>query len=233
MRYVFCGFAAALALAACSPSVPDSAAGVPDTGRGVGFGNYADYQARREAALINNARPTTVPGPVDVQGAPLATDAETAARAVLDGDPAPVDGGTSVPQVVTNSVGISDENDFSAVSAQRDIQDDAALIAQNRAQYEVIAPTDLPTRPGTNQPNIVEFALRTTNPKGVALYSRSSFRAEARYQKACEAYTSGDLAQEDFLALGGPEKDRKGMDPDGDGFACSWDPAPFRAARNG
>ncbi len=241
MRYVFSGLAAALALAACSPSVPDSAAGIPNTGRGVGFGDYSEYQAQREAALSGGSRvPSTVPGPIDVQSSALGDESEAerqaAARAAaLNSGQAPVEASPSnaAPQVVTNSVGISDENDFSAVSAQRDIQDDAAMIAQNRAQYQVIAPTDLPTRPGTNRPNIVEYALRTTNPRGTALYDRSSFRADAKYQKACAGYTSADLAQEDFLALGGPEKDRKGMDPDGDGFACTWDPAPFRAARNG
>ena len=34
-----------------------------------------------------------------------------------------------------------------------------------------------------------------------------------------------------FLAAGGPERDRKGIDPDGDGFACGFNPAPFRAAK--
>ena len=37
-------------------------------------------------------------------------------------------------------------------------------------------------------------------------------------------------AQIDFLAKGGPERDRLGVDPDGDGYACAWNPAPFRAA---
>mgnify|MGYP000454045377 CR=1 FL=1 len=46
----------------------------------------------------------------------------------------------------------------------------------------------------------------------------------------CAKYASADLAQEDFLQRGGPERDRKGLDPDGDGYACNWDPTPFRAA---
>ena len=37
-------------------------------------------------------------------------------------------------------------------------------------------------------------------------------------------------AQQAFLEAGGPERDRKGLDPDGDGYACAWDPTPFRAA---
>jgi hypothetical protein len=32
------------------------------------------------------------------------------------------------------------------------------------------------------------------------------------------------------LANGGPERDKEGLDPDGDGFACGWDPRPFRSA---
>jgi hypothetical protein len=35
------------------------------------------------------------------------------------------------------------------------------------------------------------------------------------------------------LARGGPDKDPRGLDPDGDGFACGWDPAPFLLAEGG
>jgi hypothetical protein len=47
---------------------------------------------------------------------------------------------------------------------------------------------------------------------------------------SCAKYASSDQAQQDFLAKGGPDRDRMGVDPDGDGFACSWDPRPFRTA---
>ena len=33
-----------------------------------------------------------------------------------------------------------------------------------------------------------------------------------------------------FLEAGGPKRDRKALDPDGDGYACGWDPAPYRRA---
>lgn len=236
MRYVLLGVAA-LALAACQPAVPDSAAGVPDPGRGVGFGSYDDYAAARDARLEGRA---TISGPIDVQATALDTgfEADGTARAraaAANSGIQPLDAapGNPAPQVVTNAAGISSEQDFDAVSGQRDIQQDAALIAQNRAQYQVVTPTDLPTRPGTDRPNIVEYALRTTNAVGQPLYRRSTFRAETKFQRACAEYTSSDFAQEDFLASGGPERDRKGVDPDGDGFACNWDPAPFRAVRGG
>lgn len=234
MRLIFCA-AALLGLTACAPQVPNSAAGVPDTGRGVGFDDYDDYQARREAQLTGGT--TTVSGPQaapQVQATPL-DDTQARQQAVnANSGIAPVEASPSnpPPQVVENSAGISGENDFGAVSAQRDIASDAALIAQNRSQYEVIPPTDLPVRPGTNTPNVVEFALRTNNPVGTPLYKRGRV-SEARHARACAGFTSADLAQEAFLAEGGPERDRKGMDPDGDGFACTWNPAPFRAARGG
>ena len=42
-----------------------------------------------------------------------------------------------------------------------------------------------------------------------------------------------DLAQIEFLERGGPARDRLGLDPDGDGYACAWDPTPFRKASQG
>lgn len=231
MRYILCGVAL-VALAACEPSVPDSGAGVADRGQGVGFGNYNDYRAAREGQLAGTTGATTPIVAPNETGDNRDAIARQAAAALNSGE-APLDASPSnpAPSMVENSRGISGENDFNAVAEQRDIAADAAMIAQNRAQYQVIQPTDLPSRPGTSRPNIVEYALRTSNPVGTALYSRSSFRAETKYQQSCGSFASADLAQEEFLALGGPEKDRKGMDPDGDGYACGWNPAPFRAVK--
>jgi hypothetical protein len=49
-------------------------------------------------------------------------------------------------------------------------------------------------------------------------------------RRNCAQFRSHDEAQEAFLAAGGPERDRLNIDPDGDGYACGWDPAPIRAA---
>jgi hypothetical protein len=131
--------------------------------------------------------------------------------------------------VAHNNVGISDEQDFSAVSARETIESDAARIARNRSEYVVVQPKDLPTRPGDTGPNIVEFALATNHAPGVQLYKRGGLGLRDQ-NSACAKYASPDQAQQDFLARGGPERDRLGVDPDGDGFACSWDPRPFRTA---
>lgn len=136
------------------------------------------------------------------------------------------------PQQVS-SAGISDENDFSAVSSRESIASDAARIEQNKSTRQVVAPTALPDRPSDTGPNIVTFALNTSNEPGTRLYSRTGINLQARADRNCSKYPSPDQAQIDFLAKGGPDKDRLGLDPDGDGFACSWDPRPFRRATQG
>jgi len=130
----------------------------------------------------------------------------------------------------SNDAGLSDEQDFEAVSNRETIQSDAERIEANRQQYRVVQPTDLPARPRNLGPNVVDYALATNNPVGEPLYRRIHVLAEGRFSRNCARYVSSDLAQRDFLARGGPEKDFMGLDPDGDGYACYWDPTPFRAA---
>ncbi|WP_116597619.1 hypothetical protein [Primorskyibacter marinus] len=229
MRLLLSGLALVV-LGACQP-------GIPDSGAGAGFESYED-RARRDVALEGSSIPPVsavsqgpitegAPDPIDAARAALSDDAEQNSGV----EPVNASPTNAAPQVVSNAAGISDENDFNAVSDERSIESDAALIARNRAQYEVVQPTALPTRSGSSGPNIVEYALRTSNPKGTPIFSRSGFNAQSKFQRNCARFASADLAQEDFLANGGPQKDRKGLDPDGDGYACAWDPAPFRTVR--
>ncbi len=141
--------------------------------------------------------------------------------------------GNPAPQVVTNAAGISDENDFEAVSGQRDIAADAELIERNREQYVQVQPGALPTRTDAGRGNIVAYALGATNPVGRKIYRRNPFRSEAKTLEACASFASADLAQVAFLTEGGPEKDRLALDPDGDGYACSWTPDDFRDIAGG
>ena len=226
-----------LALAACTPTVPES---------GVGFGDYSQYLRDRERALATGTPP---PVPVALPSetgfstdrASAAIDAASGAAATVP-PPLPVDAtdaarprgnaptGIKVEsgEVVGGHTTISDEQDFSAVSARETIASDAERIAKNRASYETVQPTALPQRTGDNGPNIVAFALSTTHAPGTPVYRRSAFAGSG---SACRRYASPDLAQEEFLRDGGPERDRKGLDPDGDGYACGWDPRPFRTAK--
>ncbi|XDA97568.1 hypothetical protein AB1M95_15810 [Sulfitobacter sp. LCG007] len=100
------------------------------------------------------------------------------------------------------------------------------------APSQVITPEALPERTGKEGPNIVAYAVQTTNPPGQSIYSRGGGSA-SRAARNCAQYDSPDQAQMDFLGRGGPERDSKGLDPDGDGFACTWDPTPFRKATGG
>ena len=231
------GLVAAAALGACQPAIPDS--GFPDPGRGVGFDDFGSAQAQRDAAL---ASPLPSPQPVLAQpiddGSAEATAAETARvlaatdpnQSALNSGVAPVvaSPGNPAPAAVDTG-GMSQEQNFDAVAAQRGIDGDAARIAQARAQYQVVRPEALPDR-GASGPNIVAYALQNSHPVGTQVYQRIGLNKQSKYERACARYNRSSEAQIAFLEAGGPQRDRLGMDPDGDGYACRWDPAPFRAA---
>ncbi len=221
-------------IAACDTVTPVS---------GTGF-NTPEYQAQREAELAGQGlagNPLAPPEAVSEQ--PLS--AQGAVGGAPTGDASDIANQTAIalantsgqetrvaPLTATNNTGISDEQDFEAVSNRRSIDADAARIEQNRQTYEVVAPTAVPERGSDGQPNIVQYALSTSNPVGTQLYSRAGFNLQAKAQRNCAQFASPDQAQIDFLSNGGPQRDRKGLDPDGDGYACGWDPSPFRSAVN-
>lgn len=210
-----------VALAACQQSAPPSS--------GVGFSDYGSYQMaqlERDRVLTGQAPLIPPVGAAPVAGAPVA-------GAPLSAIPAAPVATAAVATPARDNPGISDEQNFEAVSARETIESDAERLARLSAEYQVVQPEALPERQGDTGPNIVAFALQTTNAVGQPVYRRSGFRADARFQSACARYTSADEAQRAFLERGGPEDDRMGVDPDGDGFACYWDPTPFRAARGG
>jgi len=221
---------ACAALAGCGPAIPES---------GPGFDDYQEYQQAqqaRNAALTGSSLPPPDAVSSETLGASDAATLAADARAALDETQAnsgqPVvhaDPNNPPPQTVASSTGISSENDFEAVGAQRTIESDAALIEQNRAQYKVIEPTALPTRSGSSGPNIVQYAISSDHPLGTSVYRRSGLNSTARHQRNCAKYASADQAQVDFLSRGGPQRDRLALDPDGDGYACAWDPTPFRS----
>ena len=265
-------------LAACSPQIPDSGAGVgfdtlgtspvnPDPAAGQTINGdqlvppavvsseiaippqsgsaWTSSTTQPVSTVASSIPPTTQPAPrvlpqQQATAAPAATGndiaRETAAAlnaANTNSGVAPVEASPSnpAPQLVRSSGStkrISDENDFAAVSSRETIESDAQRLANIRAQRQEVQPTALPSRSGSGQPNIVQYALATSNPRGVRVYTRAGINLGARNARNCATYASADEAQIDFLAKGGPQRDRMALDPDGDGFACSWDPSPFR-----
>lgn len=237
--------AACLGLVACSPPVPES---------GPGFSDYTEFQAgqaARDADLAGSAAPAPAAGsegplPTIAGSMPGETDALARARAALE-DPEgerptgsaepPGAGGASSREDAaspaspeTDASGLSNEQDFGAVSEERGIESDAARLAQARAQYQLVTPTPLPERGERSGMTTVEFALATDHPPGRQVYRRSPFSSAARAERNCAGYPTPDRAQAAFLAEGGPERDRLGLDPDGDGYVCGWSPEPFRQA---
>lgn len=236
MQKIWVCFAALAVVAGCETSVPESNAGP-------GFGDYSEYEfdrAQREAALTGQE----ALGVSDVSTTPL--DAETVGSIVGDADG---DGQVDVVQQsraqddVNLRVGqieaspsnaaptlvgtnFSDEQDFAAVSERETIESDAARRAELASRYQVIQPGDLPARPNSG-PNIVAYALSAPNALGQEWYSRFALSSQSRYERNCASYNTPDEAQADFLSRGGPERDPRGIDPDGDGFACGWDPTPI------
>lgn len=215
-----------LALSACAPQVPDS-------GEGVGFNDYAEYElelerARREAALQGTSGPTISQNGAIVPPSAGVSTTELAA-AGIDTQTVP-----DVPNVALGSnPEISDEQNFAAVASRESIESDAERRERQAAAYQLIEATALPNRPGNAGPNIVEYALQAPNNRGEEVFTRTGLSGDSRFQRNCAKYRTPDDAQRDFLTRGGPLRDRLGIDPDGDGFACGWDPQAFRTIASG
>ena len=253
MKTGFFSLLAVAALAACTP--PPA---VPDSGAGVGFGDFAEFElerARREALLNGQPigapltatrQPVTTAGPnpnpviptSDLAAAGIGTSAASTGTAALDaGAPLNATAGGPVGETaaererrLANNPEISDENSFDAVSSRETIESDAERRQQQAENLVVVEPVPLPNTRADSGPNIVSYAINAPNQKGQEWYSRSILSGDNRFSRNCATYRNPDEAQRDFLTRGGPERDPRGIDPDGDGFACGWDPAPFRAA---
>lgn len=126
--------------------------------------------------------------------------------------------------------GVSDEQDFQAVSARESIASDRERLARQRAQYQVIDVATVPDASVSGGPNIVAYALNTHHAPGTEVHRRLNPLRWRRWESACLQFRSQDAAQEAFLANGGPERDPGSLDPDGDGYACWWNPTPLRQA---
>lgn len=235
MRLLFTALATA-ALAACQPTIPDSAAGV-------GFQDYDSYAQEREARLRgDDARAGGQPlsamaggqdggaAPDDDDGARIARDALAAISPQRSGDDRT--GADSGARGGRSAI-VNDQDYQDVLRREGEAQDQGGIGGRARGgsdRLEPIIPEPVPEREGRDAPNIVAYALNTANRVGEQRYERNGLFAESRFQRNCAEYNNQEEAQEDFLRRGGPERDPRGLDPNGDGFACWWDPEPYRAA---
>lgn len=206
-RTVMAPALALMALGACAPSVPDSAAGV-------GFGDPGSYLARQQAqaaptGLVPPRQVVSLPPQpyrttVPVSAAPPASEAQSIASAAV-ASVRPDDGAATRAPVPPAAQGGRETGE----AAQHAFGSPPGWSAEN--------------------PNVTAYALATTHRVGTPRHQRSRLTLQ-NSARNCAQFASADLAQEEFLRRGGPERDPLNLDPDGDGFACGWSPEPFRAA---
>lgn len=243
---------AALALlTACTPPALREEAGY-DPSFGAGATPYGTLQPQTAMPPVqsNQAIPSseinsalfgtpTAPGGTAVPPAPMSAMSDPTAPVVAYADPAapapavlptvdPAAVDPNAAPAATGALGLSDEQDFSAVTARETIETDKQRIEANKAQYQQIAPTALPERTDSEVSSVVDYAMNAQNKLGESIYKRGSVSAE-KAKAACARYPTDAAAQEAFLKAGGPQRDSKKLDPDGDGFACGFDPTPFQS----
>lgn len=239
MRIVFPAVTV-LGLAACAPSVPDQAGGsygqyMRDATRTAGSsqgGSYASGGSFSSGASysVNSFVTDDVP---DSNNRPRGDAPQGISRVHSELEYA--DAGTAPADTEGSGqsrAAISDEQNFQAVKSRVSIEQDKQRLEQMRADYKQIQPQALPARPANDGPNLAAYALSTHNAVGQQIYKRFNLLGSGDLARKCGRYASPDLAQVAFLSRGGPARDPMGLDPDGDGFVCGWDPAPFRLARN-
>lgn len=173
-----------------------------------GGSSYGKYRAEREKALVTGAdSSSTIP-------VALPVEAPTAAR-IAGRDPV-------TPSATMGARGILGTSTTSTRPAQSNgpvqIVPDAMLPKTASGPYA-----------GTT-PVLVRYAHEAKHNPGTRVHARSG-GSDARATQLCAAYPSADRAQLAFLAEGGPARDPRGMDPDGDGFVCGWNPAPYRQSQ--
>ncbi|MEZ5686547.1 MAG: hypothetical protein R3D78_11950 [Paracoccaceae bacterium] len=176
----------------------------PDRRRRAGFGDYASYAAGREAELRGRGAARAgqpLPPAQGASGAPLSALAPAPARPATGGAGRPGDG---------------------LAQAEHPEPAPAAAVPAQASPAQISA-----AKSGAAGPNLAAYALAATQAPGSAVYPRGGIHLVSS-EKACAGFVSPDLAQIAFLEAGGPEKDRKNLDPDGDGFACGWDPRSVR-----
>lgn len=214
-------------LAGCQPDVPNS-------GAGAGFGTYEDYLHQRESELKGAGVQT---GATPADGG-YGTSGYGATPVTSAAGIAAAQGTTGTDAAATGGSGSIGADTLAALRATAPAGDSApaetvapvvAATGSVGAPLNAMSPAAMPAGGGAG-PNLAAYALAAKNAPGQSVWPRGGLRLSSS-DKACKKYLSPDLAQMAFLQRGGPQKDPLNLDPDGDGFACGWDPRPFQAAR--
>lgn len=215
---------------------------------GVGFGDYQEFLRTRDtegpvlrrapysipperaglppppvlAARPMSAAPIRQPAPQAIAMAP-APAPMVAPRAAL---PAPGGAQAAAPLVEAPRQEVSNQQDFLAVLNRPQGQ----TTGQAGPVIATAPVTGIPDPDLQAGPNIIAYALAFDHPVGVERFRRMNPLRWRQWENACLQFRTQEDAQRAFLSAGGPERDGGNLDPDGDGYACWWDPAPYRRA---
>lgn len=212
MRIVAAIMAGALAACSSGVRVPDDQViyEVPQTGTASTAGGADPFTQRIESTLSGTDPATGQP----IQGTSLYNSAAPNYGRVDYAQPLPAQG-TPLDDDRLNLMQYTlEQQKIDAAIAERQL-------AEARSRLVVVPPEA--SVPNAGGANIALYAQQTSNQLGQRIYSRGT-----RLGSGCGRYSNPDEAQRAFLSSGGPETDSLGLDQDGDGFACSWDPAPYR-----
>ncbi|MEM8788201.1 MAG: hypothetical protein AAGE76_08055 [Pseudomonadota bacterium] len=167
----------------------------------------------------------------DANAASLAQDVTAALAATPL--PGTGEGGLQPAMPGASDIGIDPNDDSIDLNASsQEVQVRERTAAQQRrdaAQQQLVVVQPEPVPQVDVSANIVQFSRQTTHPVGVRVYNRPAFRDRLQARATCRQFANDDEAQRQFLANGGPNTDRFNIDPDGDGFACRFDPEKYRS----
>ena len=142
----------------------------------------------------------------------------------IAGDEINIDQNKNEPTLSSDD-GTLDLSQFSFEQQKIDRDKAAAFLLEVREKRIIIEPGEIPDIIATV--NIAAYARSTDNPIGKRVYTRNYMRSSDEPNN-CSRFPIKDDAQRYFLANGGPELDPLKLDPDGDGYACFWNPEAFR-----
>jgi hypothetical protein len=217
---------AILALAACGTGPAPN-----DVSEGVGFQDYQEYQARRTALMTPTPTPvapqTALP-PAEVVAEPFANQPAASQWVSVDPATATPTGSVDVARIAAGAIAEAEGTlpARSAAAATPEVPFDPTQLATAPTGDDFVAPP-LPEGMSVVGATVVAFALTTQHDVGERVYPRFPVRL-GRPEVRCRDFRTTDLAQDWFLTNDGPERDRAGLDPDGDGFACNWTPERYR-----
>jgi hypothetical protein len=245
--------AALIGLSGCT----GAGSGPASMNTGVGFGSYQDYLRARENELGSAAmrrapysippeRSALPPPPViaarPMEPAPAMQRTQQMPAAVTaqplpaPAQPMPAVVGAPLAAPITTAAAPLEPQSRQEVSNQQDflaVLNRQAQGAQGSAPVATIqtAPvTGIPDPDVQAGPNIMAYALAFDHPVGAERFRRMNPLRWRQWENACLQFRTQEDAQRAFLSAGGPERDPGNLDPDGDGYACWWDPAPYRRA---